>query len=91
MQLTGKDNVSEVIINRGFRQVRPAELSTFTLNGEEHIFTGIVQFNICLDENCTAEKEFEQRRIDTRSQAIFTKRCVFYKVENSDLCETREN
>jgi hypothetical protein len=80
-------------MNSGFRQLKPDELFTFSfLSGANQTrnFTGEFQVNVCLDETCS--KEFFKWVIDTRSQGIFTKKCLFYYEDKEKIheCKTRE-
>ena len=83
-------NFSGVQMNKGFRQINPAELFTFSLtpNHTTPVFTGEIFFNLCLDTTCS--REFTKRYIDTRSQGIFPKRCLFYDENNRNKCDRRE-
>ena len=91
IQLTGMSNFNGIIMNKGFRQVKPTELFTFILTGGTDIFTGFIQFDVCLDKECISTKELEQRDIDARVQTISTSRCLFYKETDTHQCETRQS
>jgi len=81
---------SKLKMNKGFRQVDPSELFTFSLfPNVPPVFTGAVQFNLCLDTTCS--REFARRIIDTRSQGIFPKKCLFYCENNRNKCRVRED
>jgi hypothetical protein len=84
--------VSILRMNTGFRQIKPNELFTFSLTSgatAEREFHEEIPINVCLDETCS--KEFFKWVIDTRSQGIFTSKCLFYSEEDSLKCKTREN
>lgn len=87
-------SLSGLTMNRGFRQIKPWEHHTFYLN-EDGKFTGEVILDVCLaDEGCWSvnpSKEFVKRIIDSRSQGIYLKRCLFYKETDRNTCETREH
>jgi hypothetical protein len=74
-------------MNKGFRQVEPQEITTFSIDTTVGAFTGSVQFNICVENSCT--KELGRWIIDARSQTISPITCRFYSETNSNLCEVR--
>lgn len=76
-----------IIMNKGFRQVEPQEITTFSIDTTVGAFTGSVQFNICVENSCT--KELGRWIIDARSQTISPITCRFYSETNSNLCEVR--
>ena len=86
-------------MNKGFRQLKPDELSTFSYQSSGSntpIFVAEIQVNACLsDEACcldgTCAKEFFKRTIDSRAQGIFTTKCKFYSQADPFKCETRED
>ena len=89
---TGTD-IGILKMNSGFRQIKPDELFTFSfMSGGvsgERFFVAEIPINVCLDLHCS--KEFFKRIIDTRAQAIFTRKCHFYSTEDTFKCETRED
>jgi hypothetical protein len=82
-------NTVTVRMNSGFRQLKPNELFTFSLfSGTQRAFTGEIAVDVYLDDTYT--KEFFKWIVDTRSQGIFTRKCLFYSETDPQKCETRE-
>jgi prepilin-type N-terminal cleavage/methylation domain-containing protein len=96
-EFNSSTNISLVKMNKGFRQIKPNEVSTFLLNDSftdtNHVtFTGEVTINVCLpDTGCSPSREFFKWIIDSRSQGIYLKKCLFYKETDRNKCETRES
>ncbi|MDR2190941.1 MAG: hypothetical protein LBP53_07405 [Candidatus Peribacteria bacterium] len=80
-------------MNRGFRQIQPSELFTFSLDNNTK-FIGEIVMNVCLgDDGCSpsyASKAFVKRKVDSRSQGIYLKKCLFYTETDANKCEQRE-
>jgi hypothetical protein len=82
-------------MNKGFRQIKPNEVSTFSLNNNKAMFTWEVIVNVCLaDDGCLSSspsREFFKRIGDSRSQGIYLKKCLFYTETDRNKCEKRES
>jgi len=78
-------------MTRGFRQIDPAESVFFTLltgNKNTSFFTGEIDIKLKRGEN--ELKDTAKLLIDTRSESIYLKKCLFYTEENVNKCSERE-
>ena len=78
-------------MTRGFRQIDPTESVFFTLltgNENTSFFTGEIDIKLNRGEN--GFKDTAKLLIDTRSESIYLKKCLFYREGNVNECSERE-
>ena len=87
-------DIKYIRMNKWFSPTSIAETKVFFLQSSNDV-NKLLNWNIiillCSDKSCSWWKEIGMWKVDARSQTIHYKKCKFYKTDDPQLCETREN
>lgn len=90
----GTENNNYVSMNKWFLPLNTTDLPfqiNLKINTEwERSLLWYIIVVLCIDKNCTSQRQIWRRRVDARSQTVPYEKCKFYDDNQLNICKTRE-
>ena len=84
------NNDNYISMNKWFLPLNNNDLPFKIKVGNDNQLLWYIIIILCIDKNCTSQKQIWRWRVDARSQTIPYEKCRFYDENQLNMCKTRE-